>query len=156
MRVVRWLARMVGSVLMQRMHAEPNFALIEPCFSPLTGREMGLLRWEGSAPLKDAKQRKISPRWTSSCPARAVTYTNAIFPQLRASGWKGYWVDARVRAAYALTTPEHPWIRSTCHVINDALSGGAHTTSRQLHREPDVSWACTACQRPIWSSGSRR
>src|SRR5262245_19817823 len=86
---------MVGSVLMQRMHAERDFALIEPVFfstsrvgqtRPFIGKE--------SAPLKDAKSVKELASMDVVVSCQGGDYTNEVFPQLRASGWQGYWIDA--------------------------------------------------------------
>jgi aspartate-semialdehyde dehydrogenase len=86
---------MVGSVLMQRMHAERDFALIEPVFfSTSRVGQMGPFIGKESAPLRDAKNVEdlASVEVVVSC--QGSDYTNEIFPKLRASGWQGYWIDA--------------------------------------------------------------
>jgi aspartate-semialdehyde dehydrogenase len=86
---------MVGSVLMQRMHAERDFALIEPVFFT-TSRvgQMGPFIGKETAPLKDAKNIGELASMDAVVSCQGGDYTNEIFPQLRASGWKGYWIDA--------------------------------------------------------------
>jgi len=86
---------MVGSVLMQRMHTERDFALIEPVFfSTSRVGQMGPFIGKESAPLKDAKSVAELAAMDVVISCQGGDYTNEIFPQLRASGWKGYWIDA--------------------------------------------------------------
>jgi aspartate-semialdehyde dehydrogenase len=86
---------MVGSVLMQRMHAERDFALVEPVFfstsqvgaiGPFIGKE--------TAPLKDARNVDELAAMDIVISCQGGDYTNDIHPKLRAAGWKGYWIDA--------------------------------------------------------------
>jgi aspartate-semialdehyde dehydrogenase len=86
---------MVGSVLMQRMHAERDFALVEPVFfstsqvgaiGPFIGKE--------TAPLKDARSVAELSAMDIVVSCQGGDYTNEVHPKLRAAGWKGYWIDA--------------------------------------------------------------
>jgi aspartate-semialdehyde dehydrogenase len=86
---------MVGSVLMQRMIEENDFALIEPQFfttsqagakAPHVGKE--------SAPLKDAMNIAALKTMDAIVSCQGGDYTSEIFPKLRADGWKGHWIDA--------------------------------------------------------------
>ncbi len=87
---------MVGSVLMQRMAEEGDFALIDPVYfstssvgaaaPTLGGKEGGALLDASS--IASLKQMDI----VISC--QGGDYTKAVFPQLRASGWNGHWIDA--------------------------------------------------------------
>jgi aspartate-semialdehyde dehydrogenase len=86
---------MVGSVLMQRMHAERDFARIEPVFfstsqvgaiGPFIGKE--------TAPLEDARSIADLSAMDVVVSCQGGDYTNEIHPKLRAAGWKGYWIDA--------------------------------------------------------------
>ena len=86
---------MVGSVLMQRMREENDFSLIEPTFfttSNVGGRapELG----GNNQPLKDAKSLKDLAEMEVIISCQGGDYTTEIFPQLRAAGWRGYWIDA--------------------------------------------------------------
>ena len=86
---------MVGSVLMQRMHAERDFALIEPVFfSTSRVGEMGPFVGKESAPLRDAKSVEELASMDIVVSCQGGDYTNEVFPRLRAHGWKGYWIDA--------------------------------------------------------------
>jgi|SRR5882672_2428454 len=115
---------MVGSVLMQRMHAERDFALIEPVFfSTSRVGQMGPFIGKESAPLKDAKSVKELASMDMVVSCQGGDYTNEIFPQLRASGWQGYWIDA----ASALRMRDDAVIildPVNLDVIKDALAKG--------------------------------
>jgi len=86
---------MVGSVLMERMQAENDFANIEPVF--FTTSNIG-----GAAPvvaaglpaLKDAYSIDDLKKLDAIVTCQGGDYTNEIFPKLRSSGWNGYWIDA--------------------------------------------------------------
>jgi aspartate-semialdehyde dehydrogenase len=115
---------MVGSVLMQRMHAERDFALMEPVFFS-TSQVGGLGPFIGkeTAPLKDAKSVKELALMDIVVSCRGSDYTNEIFHGLRASGWRGYWIDA----ASALRMKDDAVIvldPVNMHVIKDALAKG--------------------------------
>ena len=91
---------MVGSVLMQRMMEENDFALIEPQFfttSQIGGKAPNIgnagLAQEG-LPLKDAKNIADLKAMDAIVSCQGGDYTSEIFPQLRTAGWKGHWIDA--------------------------------------------------------------
>ena len=86
---------MVGSVLMQRMREENDFALVEPTFfstsqkggkAPDIGQE--------APPLKDANDIDELRSMDVLVSCQGGDYTGAIFPRLREAGWQGYWIDA--------------------------------------------------------------
>jgi aspartate-semialdehyde dehydrogenase len=86
---------MVGSVLMQRMLEEHDFDLIEPVFfttsqvggqGPAIGREVPAL--------KDAKNIGELKAMDAIISCQGGDYTTEVFPQLRAAGWNGHWIDA--------------------------------------------------------------
>ncbi|MCW3478040.1 aspartate-semialdehyde dehydrogenase [Neisseriaceae bacterium JH1-16] len=87
---------MVGSVLMQRMLEENDFAqLSEPVFfttsnvggkGPAIGRDV--------PPLKDAKNIDELKSMDVIVTCQGGDYTSEVFPKLRAAGWQGYWIDA--------------------------------------------------------------
>ncbi len=86
---------MVGSVLMQRMQEERDFALIEPVFfSTSQVGAMGPFIGKESAPLKDANSVDDLRAMDVVISCQGGDYTNDVFPRLRAAGWKGYWIDA--------------------------------------------------------------
>lgn len=115
---------MVGSVLMQRMHEENDFSLIEPVFfSTSQIGEAGPDISGKSTPLKDAYDITLLQEMDIIVSCQGGDYTNDIFKKLRASGWQGYWIDA----ASALRMDDDaviildPVNRS---VINEALNKG--------------------------------
>ena len=115
---------MVGSVLLQRMHAERDFALMEPVFfSTSRVGELGPFIGKETAPLKDAKSVRELAAMDIVISCQGGDYTNEVFPRLRASGWKGYWIDA----ASALRMRDDAVIildPVNMNVIKDALSRG--------------------------------
>ncbi len=86
---------MVGSVLMQRMREENDFALIEPVFFTTSnpgGKPPGFAT--GAPPLKDAKDINELKTLDIIISCQGGDYTTEVFPRLRAEGWKGHWIDA--------------------------------------------------------------
>jgi aspartate-semialdehyde dehydrogenase len=86
---------MVGSVLMGRMREEKDFALVEPVFFTTSnvggaGPDIG----KDIPPLKDAKNIHELRAMDTIVSCQGGDYTSRIFPELRAAGWKGYWIDA--------------------------------------------------------------
>lgn len=85
---------MVGSVLMERMVQEKDFEGFEPVFFTTSsvgkpGPEMG-----GAAPLQDANDTNLLSKLDVIVTCQGGDYTQKVYPGLRRSGWKGYWVDA--------------------------------------------------------------
>jgi aspartate-semialdehyde dehydrogenase len=86
---------MVGSVLMQRMQEEGDFAHIEPVFfstSNAGGKAPPMAKNETT--LKDANDIDALKKCDIIITCQGGDYTSEIFPKLRASGWDGYWIDA--------------------------------------------------------------
>ncbi len=86
---------MVGSVLLQRMQEEGDFAHIEPVFfstSNAGGKAPALAKNETT--LKDATDIEALKKCDIIITCQGGDYTSEIFPQLRAAGWNGYWIDA--------------------------------------------------------------
>jgi aspartate-semialdehyde dehydrogenase len=86
---------MVGSVLMQRMQEENDFAGIESIFFS-TSNIRGAAPKEASdgGALKDAKDLGELRRCEVLISCQGGEYTTSIYGPLRKSGWKGYWIDA--------------------------------------------------------------
>ena len=90
---------MVGSVLMDRMRAEGDFALIEPVFFS-TSSAGGVLPAaiadlaKNERTLHDAHDLAALARCDVVLTCQGGEYTKAVYPQLRAAGWKGYFIDA--------------------------------------------------------------
>jgi aspartate-semialdehyde dehydrogenase len=86
---------MVGSVLMQRMQEENDFAHIEPLFfstSNAGGKAPAMAKNETT--LKDANDIDALKKCDIILTCQGGDYTTEIFPKLRAAGWNGYWIDA--------------------------------------------------------------
>ncbi|MBK9623094.1 MAG: aspartate-semialdehyde dehydrogenase [Rhodocyclaceae bacterium] len=90
---------MVGSVLMQRMREENDFALIEPVF--FTTSNVGAKTPDitacgrGDLPaLKDASNIDELRAMDIIITCQGGDYTNEVFPKLRGAGWSGHWIDA--------------------------------------------------------------
>lgn len=87
---------MVGSVLMQRMQEENDFALIESHFfsTSSAGGAGPKIGGQDTPALKDANSVDALRAMDVIISCQGGDYTNEIFPKLRASGWDGYWIDA--------------------------------------------------------------
>lgn len=87
---------MVGSVLMGRMREEGDFsAIAEPSFFTTSqagqaGPDVG----QGARPLQDAFDLDALAGLDAIVTCQGGDYTKAVYPQLRAKGWTGYWIDA--------------------------------------------------------------
>ena len=92
--IVGWRG-MVGSVLLQRMQEEADFAHIEPVFfstSNAGGKAPAMAKNETI--LKDANDITALKKCDIIITCQGGDYTTEVYPQLRASGWNGYWIDA--------------------------------------------------------------
>ena len=93
--IVGWRG-MVGSVLMERMRQENDYALIEPVFfstsqagesaPSVDGRDTGVLR--------DAYDLDALSQMDIIITTQGGDYSTKIYAPLRQRGWKGYWIDA--------------------------------------------------------------
>ena len=92
--IVGWRG-MVGSVLMDRLRTEDDFAKFEPTFFSTSqagqpGPEVG----RSSQPLGDAHDIGALSAMDLIVTCQGGDYTKDVHPQLRESGWNGYWIDA--------------------------------------------------------------
>src|SRR5947207_2558286 len=88
---------MVGSVLMERMQAEADFAHFEPVFfttSNVGGAGPKISGAGEGGRLLDARSIEALRRMEIVVTCQGGDYTNEIYPQLRSAGWSGYWIDA--------------------------------------------------------------
>ena len=86
---------MVGSVLMDRMQAEGDFALIEPMFfSTSNAGGAAPTMAKNEARLQDAFDIAALKRCDIILTAQGGDYTSDVYPKLRAAGWGGHWIDA--------------------------------------------------------------
>ena len=85
---------MVGSVLMQRMRDEGDFALIDPVFFSTSNAGGKSPTWAGETALQNAYDIDALKKLNTIVTAQGGDYTAEVYPKLRAAGWKGYWIDA--------------------------------------------------------------
>jgi aspartate-semialdehyde dehydrogenase len=86
---------MVGSVLMGRMLAENDFNGFEPVFATTSqvgqaGPDIGV----SLPPLKDAFDIGFLSTLDIIVTCQGSGYTKKVFPELKKTGWNGYWIDA--------------------------------------------------------------
>ena len=92
--IIGWRG-MVGSVLVQRMRDERDFDLIDATFfstSQAGGKGPDIAKSVGL--VKDAKCIVDLAAMDILISCQGGEYTTEIYPQLRAAGWNGYWIDA--------------------------------------------------------------
>ena len=95
---------MVGSVLMQRMREEGDFALIEPVFfstsnaggagPKIRGAVDGAVNGGDTGKLGDAFDVDALKKLDVIITSQGGDYTSEIYPKLRGAGWTGAWIDA--------------------------------------------------------------
>src|SRR5688572_21249777 len=121
--IIGWRG-MVGSVLVQRMREEGDFAQIDPVFfstsqagsaAPEVGKRVG--------PVKDARDLASLSAHDVLISCQGGDYTSETYPKLRQAGWNGYWIDAAstLRMADDAVIVLDPVNRD---VIDQALAGG--------------------------------
>lgn len=96
--IVGWRG-MVGSVLLERMRAEEDFAGLDTTFySTSQVGEAGPADFDGqgaaSTPLGDAYDLAGLSRHDAILTCQGGDYTKQVLPQLREQGWNGFWIDA--------------------------------------------------------------
>lgn len=159
---------MVGSVLMQRMIEENDFAHIEPQF--FTTSQVGAKApnvGKDSAPLKDAMNIAELAQMDAIISCQGGDYTSEVFPKLRADGWAGHWIDAAStlrmeKDAVIILDPVN------MHVIQDAYThgnknwvGGNCTVSLMLmalnglFKENLVEWATSMTYQAASGAGAQ-
>jgi aspartate-semialdehyde dehydrogenase len=118
---------MVGSVLMGRMLEEGDFKGFEPIFFTTSnvggvGPDVGI----DIPPLKDAFDVALLSSLDIVVTCQGGDYTKQVYPELRKSGWTGYWIDS----ASALRMDDESIIvldPVNRHVIDSGLSSGIKT-----------------------------
>ena len=87
---------MVGSVLMQRMRDEGDFALIEPVFFSTSNVGGAGPKIDGidTGKLGDAFDVEALKKLDVIITCQGGDYTTEIYPKLRRAGWNGVWIDA--------------------------------------------------------------
>ena len=86
---------MVGSVLMQRMREENDFAGIEPVFFSTSSVGSAAPKEAGDrTSLQDARDPQILSTCDVLISCQGGDYTTEIYGPLRNCGWNGFWIDA--------------------------------------------------------------
>ncbi|SPY34042.1 aspartate-semialdehyde dehydrogenase [Pasteurella canis] len=87
---------MVGSVLMDRMQQENDFANINPVFftTSQAGQKAPVFAGKEAGELKSAFDINELQKLDIIVTCQGGDYTNEVYPKLRATGWNGYWIDA--------------------------------------------------------------
>ena len=159
---------MVGSVLIDRMQAEGDFDLIEPMFfstSAAGGKAPAQARNETM--LKDAFDIAALKKCDIIITAQGGEYTSEVFPKLRATGWKGHWIDAASTLRMnsdavivldpvnmpviqnALTKNLNNWIGGNCTVSCMLMGVGA------LYKAGLVEWMSTQTYQAASGGGAQ-
>ena len=160
---------MVGSVLVERMRAEGDFALIEPRFFSTTqagaaGPDIG----RATGPAGDANDLAALGACAILISCQGGDYTEAIHPKLRAAGWNGHWIDAasalrmkdsaviildpvnRPVIDAALAAGRRDWIGGNCTVSLMLMAFGG------LFRANLVEWMTTMTYQAASGAGARQ
>ncbi|MDU4092696.1 MAG: aspartate-semialdehyde dehydrogenase [Pantoea sp.] len=159
---------MVGSVLMQRMHEERDFDAIRPVFFSTSqhGQAAPTVGGQGGT-LQDAYDIEALRALDIIITCQGGDYTSEIYPQLRASGWQGYWIDAastlRMKddAIIILDPVNHRVIREGLDKGIKTFVGGNCTVSLMLmslgglFAQDLVEWASVATYQAASGGGAR-
>ncbi len=96
----------VGSVLLNRMQEENDFAEFESLFFSTSqiGKQVTNINFD-VPPYQDAYHIKALSKLDIIVTCQGGEYTQKIYPQLRQSGWQGYWIDSS----------------STLRLVNDSI-----------------------------------
>ena len=86
---------MVGSVLVERMNAENDFTGFEPHFASTSqaggkGPDIGV----DTPPVADAHDLDFLSGMDIVLTCQGSDYTHKVLPDLKKSGWDGFWIDA--------------------------------------------------------------
>jgi aspartate-semialdehyde dehydrogenase len=159
---------MVGSVLLQRMREENDFDSLEARFFSTSqvgqpGPDVGA----GSAPLADASDPKAFRDLDAVVTCQGGDYTKQMHPQLRSSGFSGYWIDAASTlrladgAVIVLDPVNRPQIDAALARGDKDLIGGNCTVSLMLMgiagliREGLVEWINVSTYQAASGGGAR-
>lgn len=160
---------MVGSVLLERMRTEDDFAdIAEPHFfttsqlgqaSPEVGRDL--------PPLLDAYDLDALANMDAIITCQGGNYTNKIWGDLRARGWHGFWLDSasvlRMHddATIILDPVNHPVIEKKLTAGCKNFIGGNCTVSLMamalagLFKQNLIEWVSAATYQAISGSGAQ-
>jgi aspartate-semialdehyde dehydrogenase len=160
---------MVGSVLVERMRAEGDFALIEPrLFSTSQAGARGPDIGRVTGQVMDANDLAALAACEILISCQGGDYTEAIHPKLRAAGWSGHWIDAasalrlkdsaviildpvnRPVIDAALAAGRRDWIGGNCTVSLMLMAFGG------LFRANLVEWMTTMTYQAASGAGAQQ
>jgi aspartate-semialdehyde dehydrogenase len=159
---------MVGSVLVQRMLEEGDFAHAQTTLFSTSQAGRAAPALPGAQPLlADANDLNALAAMEVVISCQGGDYTNDVHPRLRAAGWSGYWIDA----ASALRMKDHAVIildpvnrelidRALASGVRDYI-GGNCTVSLMLmalgglFREGLVEWATAMTYQAASGAGAQ-
>jgi len=159
---------MVGSVLMDRMQTENDFALIEPVFfSTSNAGGKAPAQAKNETTLQDAFNIDALKRCEIIISTQGGDYTTEVFPKLRAAGWNGHWIDAAstlrmAKDAVIILDPVNlpvihkamaaggkNWVGGNCTVSCMLMGVGA------LFKAGLVEWMCTQTYQAASGGGAQ-
>jgi len=159
---------MVGSVLVERMRTEGDFAVVAPRFFSTT--QAGVAApdvGQGADRVGDANDLDALARCDVLISCQGGDYTEAVHPKLRACGWVGHWIDAasalrlkdetviildpvnRPVIDAALAAGRRDWIGGNCTVSLMLMAFGG------LFRAGLVEWMTTMTYQAASGAGAR-
>lgn len=159
---------MVGSVLMERMRAEGDFAGLETSFFSTSQVGQSAPELDAADPvLQDAGDLASLRDMDVIITCQGGDYTREVYPRLRAAGWKGYWIDAastlrmddeavivldpvngeRIRSALAAGTRTFAGANCTVSLMLMAVAG--------LYRAGLVEWMTSQTYQAASGAGAR-
>jgi aspartate-semialdehyde dehydrogenase len=158
---------MVGSVLMARMLEEGDFQGFDPLFfstSNVGGRgpEVGL----DIPPLMDAYDLALLEAQDVIVTCQGGDYTQKVYPELRKSGWQGFWIDSASTlrmekdSIIVLDPVNGPLIREGLASGTRTFAGGNCTVSLMLmalnglFQEGLVEWVSTMTYQAASGAGA--
>ncbi|MDO5641226.1 MAG: aspartate-semialdehyde dehydrogenase [Paracoccus sp. (in: a-proteobacteria)] len=156
---------MVGSVLMDRMEATGDFALIEPVF--FSTSNAGGKAPRGDAALADAHDLAALKTCDIILTCQGGDYTSDVYGKLRAEGWDGHWIDAASTlrmnsdALIVLDPVNRPVIDRAIMAGNRNWVGGNCTVSCMLmgvgalYKAGLVEWMSTQTYQAASGGGAR-
>lgn len=159
---------MVGSVLIDRMQQENDFALIEPLFfSTSNAGGAAPTMAKNETQLFDAYSIDALRRCDIILSAQGGDYTSEVFPKLRGAGWQGHWIDAASTlrmnddAVIVLDPVNLPVIQNALRAGGRNWIGGNCTVScmlmglGSLFKANLVEWMCTQTYQAASGGGAQ-
>ena len=160
---------MVGSVLLERMQAEGDFAHIPEAVFFTTGQagQPGPDVGQGARPLVSNTDLGALAEMDAIVTCQGGDYTKAVYPKLREAGWRGYWIDAasalrmQPEATVILDPVNRPVIDAALAAGRRDFIGGNCTVSLMLmaigglFREGLVEWVSAMTYQAASGAGAK-